>query len=150
MLKESDVIKAVCCFLTSRGFTIKSTCGETETGDDIVAFGPNGRPEVTIEAKGETSSKAHTSRFGKSFSRSQVRDHVANAFFRAASAVGKHNLSGVALPKNTDHEFYVAKVCSALQCLGIEVFWVSADGSVEVAGHWEYWGKRRSTTARRS
>ena len=84
MLTESDVIKAVCRFLGSRGYRVTQALNEMQTGDDIVAWSADGK-KIMIEAKGETSSKSHTSRFGKPFSSGQVLDHVSKAFYRAAA-----------------------------------------------------------------
>ncbi|MGI8619509.1 MAG: hypothetical protein ACR2L6_10535 [Gemmatimonadaceae bacterium] len=139
MLKESDVIAAVCQFLKRHDCQIEKHCAETERGDDIVGRFANRGARVVIEAKGETSSMAHTSRFGKPFSGSQTRDHVANAFYRAAQNVDRSTLSGVAFPKNSSHLAYADKVATSMKKLEIEVFWVLPDRTVEVAGHWPLW-----------
>ena len=83
MLTESDVIAAVCDYLRDHAYRVTQQLTETEAGDDIIAVAPDGQ-QVMIEAKGETSSKSHTTRYGKPFSPSQVLDHVSKAFYRAA------------------------------------------------------------------
>ncbi len=93
MLIESDVIEAVCRFLKSHGYRVTQQLNESQASDDIVAFSANGT-KVVIEAKGETSSKSHSSRFGKPFSSGQVLDHVSKAFYRAASYVAEGSLLG--------------------------------------------------------
>ncbi len=57
MLTESEVIKAVCGFLESNGFQVRQALCETERGVDILATAPDGKRQVSVEAKGETSSK---------------------------------------------------------------------------------------------
>ena len=136
MLTESDVISATCRYLRERGFLIEQQLAETERGDDILAVLPNSSVRVVIEAKGETSSMRHTARFGKPFSSGQVLDHVAKAFFRAASARGPNTLSGVAFPGNQHHRACVSKIAEAMRLLSIEVFWVSGDKAVSCEGWW--------------
>jgi hypothetical protein len=136
MLTESEVIDAVCEFLKNNGWSIKSHCIETEKGDDIIAIHSKRNLLATIEAKGETSSMEHTSRYGKPFSSTQVKSHVARAFFRAAKSVGTDHLGGLALPKTRAHISCVAEIEAALRLLRLEVFWVSVDGSVETSGFW--------------
>jgi len=137
MLTESDVIKAVCRFLTTHGYRVKQHLSESQTGDDIVAVSPKGK-SVMIEAKGETSSKPHTARYGKPFNSGQVLDHVSKAFYRAASYTTKRVLAGIALPRNEAHMKRVASIQPVLAKLNVEVFWVRPeDGKVEVAGNWK-------------
>jgi hypothetical protein len=136
MLTESEVITAVCIFLKNEGWKIESTCTETEKGDDIVAVNDKSHVVAVIEAKGETSSKNHTARYGKPFSFSQVKAHVAKAFFRAAKSIGENRVGGLALPNTKAHKSCVAEIETALRQLRLEVFWVSTDGNVEKSGFW--------------
>lgn len=138
MLYESDVVAAVCVYLRSRGYEIEQQLNESQQGDDIIALSPADGTRVFIEAKGETSSKAGSNRFGKPFTRSQVRDHVANAFFRSAQmlADGKVRV-GIALPKNRNHLDYVARIAHALSALKIEVYWVDATRQVRSVENWK-------------
>jgi len=139
MLTESDVTEAVCRFLKTRGYRVTQQLSESEAGDDIIAYSANGT-KVMIEAKGETSSKSHTPRFGKPFSSGQVLDHVSKAFYRAASYVAEHVSAGIALPKNNAHVSVVTRVQPVLARLNIEVFWVQPEGrEVEVTGNWKTW-----------
>lgn len=134
MLKESDVIAAVCQFLEARGFVIKQRLLETQQGDDIIAVSRDGNTTLVIEAKGETSSQEHTHRFGQPFNSAQVNDHVAKAIFRALREIGTARLSAIALPKNDLHVKAVEKVKNALRILEIEVFWIMPDHTVEFEG----------------
>lgn len=100
----------------------------TEPGDDIVAE-RDGR-EIRVEAKGEGSEKPHTSRYGKRFSKPQVKNHVAVALYRAARMRSSDVRSGVAFPNNADHREMVGPIQAALDDLGIIVFWTNTDGTV--------------------
>lgn len=97
MLTESQVIDAVCRHLRRKGWRIVSRCNKSERGDDVVAeYKADGRLAL-IEAKGETSSKKHTNRFGMAFNSRQVSSHVSRAFFRAAQTVGSRTRGAIAL-----------------------------------------------------
>ena len=90
MLNEPDVIEALCKYLELNGYVIKQRLGPKEQGDDIIAEKINGLKHVLyIEAKGETSSKKDTARYGKPFSNSQVKVHVAEAFYKCAEVISR-------------------------------------------------------------
>jgi hypothetical protein len=130
MLYEDDVVDSVCAYLKRRGLRITQKLRANQRGDDIVATADGGIRELHIEAKGETSSRRGGPRYGQEFNSAQVRDHVANAFFRAAQMATHGRLAGMALPKNTLHERYVGRIEHALDALGIIVFWVARDRRV--------------------
>jgi hypothetical protein len=138
-LYEREVVDGVCRFLRRNGFRITQRLATTAHGEDIKAFGTDWNQQVTIEAKGATSSRTGSNRYGKPFDSGQVRDHVAKAVYSAARHVATDTLTGVAFPKNDAHVSCVAKILPALRRLKIEVFWVGADKTVEVAGHWKIW-----------
>jgi Holliday junction resolvase-like predicted endonuclease len=89
MLTEDDVVEAVCQHLQASGYRILSRCATTQRGEDIVAEHPSG-VTLRVEAKGETSSKSVTKRFGKPFDNAQANNHVAKAFYAAAEMLGAH------------------------------------------------------------
>ncbi|MDA0346904.1 MAG: hypothetical protein O3C43_06480 [Verrucomicrobia bacterium] len=124
MRYEDIIVKVVANHLVAKGWDIISTCEGTAHGDDIAAV--LGSNELRIEAKGEGSSKEHTSRYGLAFTRNQVKDHVANAFFRAAMMKQKYQCAvGIALPDNSDHIEMIERIRDALNKLEIEIYWVS-------------------------
>lgn len=136
MLTENDVIEAVCRELSERGWRTRSTATTQQRGDDIVA--DRGRDTLLVEAKGATSSKEGTARFGVEFNRGQVRTHVGVAILRAlrvTSAGVAH--AGVAFPDNAAHRREVGAVTTALEKLGIVVFWVCPDRRVTVESQFE-------------
>ena len=141
MLTEDDVVDAVCSYLERVGYKITRKCATTQRGDDIVAEKRSSPIALYIEAKGETSNRKTSKKYGKPFSRSQCRDHVANAFYRAARMLGGKKSTkgvrvGVALPDNPMHRELIAKVQSALHQLRIGVFWVGINRQVTLTAKW--------------
>jgi len=139
MLYEEHVVEAVCRFLRKKGFLITQRLATKAHGEDIKALAPDRKQQVTIEAKGATSSNPNSPRYGKEFDSKQVKDHVANAVYSAARHVSTDTLTGVAFPNNDRHVEYVGRILPALKRLKIEVFWVGPDKTVEVEHHWEVW-----------
>jgi len=143
MLFESDVVDAVCIELQSRGYHIQQKLKTNQRGDDIVAVKrtPHAR-ELHIEAKGETSSRKASKRYGKPFDSAQIRVHVAEAFYKVAEILSRKSSdveirAGIALPASRKHRALVENIESALNQLNIAVFWVEEDGNVQVNSTWE-------------
>jgi hypothetical protein len=143
VLFESDVVNAVCTELQARGYQIIQKLHTTEQGDDIIASKrtPPVR-ELHVEAKGETSSRKSSRRYGKPFDSAQIRVHVGQAFYRAAVALSREEedveiRAGIALPDTEGHRSIVDKIAPVLGQLGIAVFWVQAGGEVEVVSPWQ-------------
>ena len=129
MLTENDVVKAVCERLRSRGFSIEQELTTSQRGTDIIATKPSGG-RVLVEAKGATTSKP-TKRRGKPFDSAQVRDHVAGAFFKAASLIAEKDTAVVvALPDTQTHRRIVNEIETALDQLKIAVWYVAENGQV--------------------
>ncbi len=129
MLTENDVVDAVASHLRDNGWHIQSTSNTSEHGHDILASKDG--TTIAIEAKGQTSSKSGTNRYGNEFSDSQKRSHVSRAVFRAASVVsdGRYR-AGVALPATDKHLKLIKQVRAALHTLDVTVFFVESDGAV--------------------
>ena len=131
MLFESDVISSVCNFLKKYDFEIIQQLNENQQGDDIIA--KNKSQKMYIEAKGETSSKKGSNRFGQEFNSSQKKVHVSQALYRAIKMKEENNsLSGIAFPETTGHIALIEPIKKTLQEIEIEVFWVKNDGTVRV------------------
>jgi hypothetical protein len=132
-LTEDEVIDAVIGLLKREGWQIKSRATAQQRGYDIEAVQDTER--LIVEAKGAGSSKSHTRRFGHQFSKNQVFDHVAKAILKALRVVaGGEGHATVAFPDNENHRAEVEKVRAPLMALGIEIFWVSTDGTASVEG----------------
>ena len=140
-LYEAKVVAGVCQFLRKHHFKQVRYIPTRKRGEDIEAVTPDKRYLVTIEAKGATSSDPGSNRYGKPFTSTQVLDHVSKAVYCAAQHSLGNKLSGVAFPKNDDHIKRVNAILPILRKLGIEVFWVNANGKVEVTKHWRVWKK---------
>jgi hypothetical protein len=136
-LDENDVIDRVCTFLTARGFEITKRLRTTERGVDIVARFPQNGPELWVEAKGGTSADPRSPRYGLGFDSAQRKDHFSVAVYSAlrhlSLSEGGPDRVGIALP-DEHRSAVVQPVLPILQRLGILVFLVAADGSVEVLG----------------
>ncbi|HOA14628.1 MAG TPA: hypothetical protein PLB35_08185 [Myxococcota bacterium] len=137
-LTENDIVEAVCRYIQAQGMTIESRCSTKQQGYDIVAIHPKTGRRLIIEAKGATSASETSARFGKGFSTNQVRSHVARAFYTAASTLqkeaGKAD-AAIALPDTENHRHFVQNIESSLKNLGIAVFWVNSNGSID-AENW--------------
>jgi hypothetical protein len=143
MLTESDVIDAVSSFLHSQGYELRQKLSPSQRGHDIIAF-KRGSPDrvLYIEAKGGTSSKPSTERYGKPFDGAQVRVHVAEAFYKAATALCRPVSSmdtrvGIAFPSTHKHFQRIRDIEPALRQLEIAVFWVAQDGQVQFVSPWD-------------
>lgn len=131
MLTEDDVVEAACRYLGTSGYRVIQRCATTQRGEDIVATDETGTT-IHVEAKGETSNRATSARFGKPFSRSQCSDHVANAFYTVSAIRSSHPNDRVAMafPDTPLHREYIGRIDEARRALRIEVFWVDPDHGV--------------------
>ena len=143
MLFETDVIDAVCGNLKAHGFTILQRLSPTEHGIDVIAKRGEPSPfELSIEAKGGTSERKGSQRYGKPFDSAQVKIHVAESFYTAAQLLSaeRNHISrrvGIALPQDPLHQRYVVSVQPALTALGVGVFWVTSDKRVFLVAPWQ-------------
>ena len=133
---EDQVIDAVSEYLESRSWRVITRATAIQRGDDLVVERNSER--LIIEAKGAGSSKVGTARYGKTFNKGQVFDHVAKAVLKALRVitVGEAR-AGVALPGDAAHRGEVAKIRAALEWLDIVVFWVDERGTVTVEAQWQ-------------
>jgi hypothetical protein len=139
MLTENDVIDAVCKFLTARGFQILQPRSTQETGDDLVAERTKTEQlRISIEAKGETSARGTSARFGSGFNSAQINVHVAEAVYRALAVLsrnqGEH--AGIAFPVTAHHKRRVDSVRPLLKKLDVAIFWVNREREVTCDSPW--------------
>lgn len=137
MLVESDVVDAVCLYVSNLGYMIQQRLPPTKQGVDIIATRENPPREVWIEAKGETSERKTSERYGEPFDSAQVNIHVAEAVYTAlkhlsAPRPGKDRAVCIALPSNALHHRYASAVTPVLLNLGVILFWVKQDKTVTV------------------
>ena len=142
MLLESDVVDAVCKKLESEGYEIRQRLQITQKGDDIIAVKKIGLTrELRIEAKGETSSRTGSKRYGKPYGSVDTRINVAEALYKIAEILSRKYEGieirvGVALPDNQKYRSAIEKVEPILNQWGIAIFWVEKDQTVKVESTW--------------
>lgn len=131
-LTENKIVDAVAQHLAAAGWTIAQKLLTTDHGTDIIAERSDRPGRLLVEAKGGTSSKEHTRRFGKPFDGGQVKSHVSVAFYYAAALQERHraDLVAIALPGDARHRAAVEAIGGAIRTLGIGVYLVADDGSV--------------------
>ena len=104
MLTENDVVTAVSNYLIEKGYTIDQALTTSQQGIDIVATHPvHGR--YLVEAKGSTSSKKGSSRYGIEFNNNQIKTHIGMAILKSFQTIqfNKYAEVVIALPDNTGH-----------------------------------------------
>ncbi len=142
MLLEFDVIDAVCAKLKAEGYQIHQQLQTSQHGDDIIAVKQMGfTRELHIEAKGETSSRKNSQRYGKPFESADMRIHVAEALYKVAEILSKRHDGieirvGIALPDSQIHRALVKKIEPVLNQLEVAFFWVQKDCTVHVESNW--------------
>lgn len=136
MLTENNIISAVCNYLTLEGYSNIESKNTKQQGIDIEATSPDGS-KLYIEAKGETSSKPNSKRFGKPFANGQPIVHVSKAIYTALKLCEtlKGDLPikvGIAFPVEEKHKELLSYIKETLKDLDISVFWVNAELNVKV------------------
>ncbi|MGB4440916.1 MAG: hypothetical protein WBJ62_01675 [Coriobacteriia bacterium] len=134
-LTESHVVDIVCARLESLGWEVTQKLTTTQTGDDIIAS--RGDRRICVEAKGATSARENSERFGTPFNSAQVRVHVAEAVYKCLQVLSREPaehavLAGLALPANQVHKAQLASVEPMLERLGVAVFWVSIEAEIHI------------------
>ncbi len=124
MITENQVVESVAKFLTSNGWSIKQQLTTTQSGYDIIAQkeGVN----LYVEAKGGTSSKPGTKRYGLPFTDSQAKDHIAKSIWQCGRALTEFAECevGIALPKEYYHVKFIDEISVLLNNSNVRVFWV--------------------------
>ena len=142
MLLESEVIDAVCRKLQAHGYSIRQKLKTTQRGDDIIAVKDVPTPcELHIEAKGATSSRKNSQRYGIMFDSAQIRIQIAEALYKTAEVLSRNDVNarlrvGIALPDNEGHRIKVKNIEPVVKQLGIAIFWVKENKEIEVVSDW--------------
>ena len=126
MLTENDVVELVSLELKRQGFKIEQQLSTTQTGIDIEAISSEG-VYYGIEAKGATSSKLESPRYGQEFNKSQVKTHIGMALIAAFRLKNKRQNAEaiIALPDNNNHRSLVTEMHKPLSDSGIKVWLVN-------------------------
>ena len=126
MLDENEVVEILAKHLSEQGYEIKQKLSTKQKGIDVIA--QKGNECLMIEAKGETSSREGSQRYGKPYTASQVFDRVAKGVYTAiktAEESASHEVSCLAFPDSKLFREYLSSVISPLKTVGIVVFMVS-------------------------
>ena len=132
-LDENAVVVAICKHLMLLCYEIKQQLSTTEHGIDVIAQHPDSKVQVLVEAKGGTSSRLGSKRYGKPYTQNQVFDRVAKGIFTCLQLrteyPDKHMVRIIlAIPEKPSHfKKYIESVASSLEPAGIEV-WFAQDG----------------------
>jgi hypothetical protein len=129
-LNENAVVAHTCAALAGRRWIIDRYATTSQTGIDIV--GSRGAARIYVEAKGVTSSKAGTKRYGKKQNSSQVAIQIATAFLKTAELRASHPNAevAIALPDHAGMRGRIERIAPILQQSRIGVMWVREDGHV--------------------
>lgn len=132
-LDENAVVEAIGKHLTLSGYEIKQQLSTTEHGIDVIAQHPHSKVRVLVEAKGGTSSRLGSARYGKPYTQNQIFDRVAKGIFTCLQLRTENPDSNMvrvilAIPEKPSHfKKYVASVAPSLESAGIEV-WFAQEG----------------------
>ena len=132
LLTENEVVEFVCSYLVKNNYEINQYLSTTQTGIDIIATDAKGA-KCYIEAKGATSSKPSSSRYGKEFNKSQVKSHIGMALVAAFKILNEYPNaeSFIALPNNVEHKSLVKAMRKPLLQSGVKILLVNKQGVVQ-------------------
>jgi Holliday junction resolvase-like predicted endonuclease len=139
VLNENQIVERTKTFLESRNYHVSSARRTNERGIDIVASSADGRRVVFVEAKGATSSKKGTTRYGKPFSLGQCKTHLAVALYAVARLrqnAAPTDRVAIALPAAQPHQHLVDAIEASLRQLEVGVFFVPTRGRVRFWAPW--------------
>lgn len=124
ILDENAVIQLMIKYLNDKDYEIIKFANTNEKGIDIEAKKDN--QVMYVEAKGATSSKINSSRFGKIFNRNQVKTHIGRALLTALSQPAEI-ISAIALPSDDYHLSEIEKIRHRLEKTEIQIYFVSIE-----------------------
>lgn len=141
-MNENHVIAALKGHLLRRGYKLVSECSTTMRGIDLV-MKKRGK-EIRVEAKGSTSSRENSRRFGKAFTDAQCHDHFSRAFFKACQMRDEtfqqrdSVLIAMAFAYTKHYQKYCSRTERSRRELRIGVFWVRSRNRVKLAEQWSF------------
>jgi hypothetical protein len=133
-MDENAIVNAACKRLEDQGYVISQRLSTIERGVDIIAEEPTTGCKLLIEAKGGTSSREGSARFGKAYTQPQVFDRVAKGVFtcfqlRAKNPDRTHYRVMLAVPDTRWFRFYLDPIVTELNTAGIEAMFVTDDSA---------------------
>lgn len=132
MLTENDVIGAVADYLRKSGYSIQQQLNTSQKGIDVEAKHPQ-KGLYLVEAKGATSSKPTSNRYGIEFNSNQIKTHIGVALlksFQTLQATPDATVA-IALPNNHRHRNVISSMETPIRNSGIKILLVNSNGSIE-------------------
>jgi hypothetical protein len=134
-MDENAVVDSVCARLEALGCKVTQRLTTIEKGVDITAYDPKGGQQYFIEAKGGTSSRKNSPRYGRPYSQPQVFDRVAKGVFTCLRLREEHPDREkehiiLAVPDTSQFRSYLSLVNGQLEAAGIEVWFEPVPASV--------------------
>lgn len=134
-MDENAVIAAVCDYLLLENYDVTQRLHTTEQGVDIVAKNRASGSILYIEAKGGTSSREGSARYGKGFDSNQVYDRVAKAVYATLCLRAKYpdrvsQEVGLACPDTPQFRKRLEPIRNQLRDAGLMILLVDADKGV--------------------
>jgi hypothetical protein len=134
-MDENAVIGALCTYLEANHYEVQQRLHTSQQGIDIIAKHSQTGRGIVIEAKGATSSREGSARFGLGFTATQVFDRVAKGVFtslelRAQFPDRSQTDVGLAVPDAPGFRKYLGRVKEQLHAAGLRIFLVAEDLTV--------------------
>jgi hypothetical protein len=134
-MDENEIINVICEYLAHEGYVVHQRLHTTQRGVDIEASHAESGRMIYIEAKGGTSSREGSNRFGTPYTPSQVFDLSAKGVYAALVLRSKHPNREreevvLAAPDTRLYRKYLTPIIDQLNDVGIEVFLVTEDRTV--------------------
>lgn len=135
MLDENDVVEAVCAYLEQNNFVVNRKLHTSERGIDIEATHSSSDRVLYVEAKGGTSSRSGSNRYGKPYTKSQIFDRTAKGVYTLLQMQGKQARKNsdfaLAVPNTKWFREYLAPVEDSIMRLGLQMFLADENKHVE-------------------
>lgn len=138
-MDENEVIEALCTHLATLGYNITQRLHTSQQGVDVQARHSASGRMLHLEAKGGTSSREGSARFGKDFTPTQVYDRVAKAIYAALCLRAKYpdrttDEVALACPDSPQYRKRVELVAPQLLSAGLDIYLVGSDRGVTKLG----------------
>jgi len=133
MLTENQIIEYVSQYFKNNGYKILDIRNTRETGIDLIGIHPK-YGKCFVEAKGGTSSKKETNRYGKPFTLSQIKTHIGVALLKAFQ-IKQENINSnvfIALPYERNHIEICDSIKKCLAKVNISIIFVKPEGSIKI------------------
>jgi len=135
MLDENQVIDIICNHLEKQDYTIEQKLHTTEKGIDIIALNNRDGTRLIIEAKGGTSSRIGSNRYGKPYTKSQLFDRVSKGMYTSLKMYSENIgdskiITAMAFPDLAEIRKLLEPIKPFFNNLGIKIFLAKQNGEV--------------------